>query len=273
MLPAAATKALQLTRDPDCSVAEFASVVERDIKLATEVLAMANTPMFGVGQPVVSLSQATVRLGLRQCRNLILTTSAASLIKKLPLEAAWVREVICKHSFATASSCSHLNRLLNLGFQGEEFTAGLLHDFGRILLAMVDSKKFEQADSLDFEESSAVLDRERAVFSTDHCELGAWFARNSGIPAELLTPILYHHRLELGLELDRLTLLTAAGDHIANHIQRVEEKVGYQPAENTALAILEQKLDRDLLATFETAAPSLLDCVISDVNRSAIARP
>jgi len=150
MLPAVATEALQLARNPDCTTAQFAGVIERDVKLATEILSICNSVLYSSGKPVANLHQAVIRLGFRQCRNLILTSSAASLMKRLPLEQEWIRELLWRHSFTTAVACLDLNNRLRLGFQGEEFTAGLLQDFGRTLLAVAVGKNQPDVDPLDF---------------------------------------------------------------------------------------------------------------------------
>jgi len=176
MLPAVATEALELARDPECRTAEFAGVIERDVKLATEILSIANSVYFAASAPVASLHQAVVRLGLRQCRYLILSSSAASLMKGMPLEQEWVREVIWQHSFRTATACQYLNKTLKLGFDGEEFTAGLLHDFGRLLLAVAAPESFANADPLSFEEDEEFLSKENSILGSDHCSFGAWFA-------------------------------------------------------------------------------------------------
>ena len=60
----------------------------------------------------------------------------------------------------TGIAAVHLNRLLQLGFQGEEFACGLLHDFGRTLLAVADSDLFQQADRMTFEESFSICAEE-----------------------------------------------------------------------------------------------------------------
>src|SRR6056297_1482904 len=220
MLPAVATEALEMARDPECKTAEFAGVIERDVKLATEILSTANSVMFAATTPVSSLRQAIVRLGIKQCRNLILSSSAASLMKSLPLEQEWVREVIWQHSFRTATTCAQLNTSMNVGFEGEEFTAGLLHDFGRLLLAVAAPEEFPRADTLSFEEDEEFLSRETAVLGIDHCQFGAWFAKHNRLPRSLVAAIQFHHLPEMHHPDSKLIALVAAADHLASFFQR-----------------------------------------------------
>ena len=78
MLPDIAVKALAMARDPNCSIKEFASVVERDPKLATEILRITNSAFYGARNPIMNLKQAVTRLGFAHCRNVILAASLGS---------------------------------------------------------------------------------------------------------------------------------------------------------------------------------------------------
>ena len=263
MLPAVAIEALELAKDPECVTAEFAGVIERDVKLATEILSMSNSVYFAASAPVVSLRQAVVRLGLKQCRNLILTSSAASLMKKMPLEQEWVREVIWQHSFRTATVCSFLNKKLRLGFDGEEFTAGLLHDFGRLLLAVAAPELYSKADPLTFDEESECVSKENAILGIDHCAFGAWFASHNGLPRSLVAAIELHHLPETHHPDKKLIALVAASDNIANHYQRFEETGDYDIGLNRGAHVL-SKLGYDKLLKDEG---SLVDTLFGEVLR------
>ena len=240
MLPAVAIQALDIARNPDCSIREFVSVVERDAKLATDILGMSNSTMFWTGgAPIVSLQQSVVRLGFRQCRNLILSTSLASMMRSLSLEEEWIRDVLSQHAFLTGVTAVHVNRIIGTGFQGEEFAAGLIHDFGRALLAVCMPQQFCQADPLDFDENSQTPDKESWVLETNHCQAGAWFAQISGLPSEFAEVIRHHHAPQNAVKHRRLVALTALSDHIANHMQRFETSSDYDITQNDAIFVLE----------------------------------
>ena len=240
MLPTVAIQALDIAKNPDCSMREFVSVIERDAKLATDILGMSNSSMFWTGgAPIVTLQQSVVRLGFRQCRNLILSTSLASMMRNLSLEEEWIRDVLSQHAFLTGMTAVHVNRIVGTGFQGEEFAAGLIHDFGRALLAVCMPEQFASADPLDFDEHSLTLEKETWVLETNHCEAGAWFAQINGLPSEFVEVIRHHHAPQNALKHRRLVALTAISDHIANHIQRFETSDNYDMTANDAIFVLE----------------------------------
>src|SRR5262249_1369736 len=147
-----------------------------DLKLTIDILKITNSVVYCPPTPIVSLHQAVVRLGLRECQNVILAACIKALMQRISLNQEQVRVTLWQHSFHTALLASYLNDTFRFGFEGEEFTAGLIHDFGRTLLAVVDYDHFLSVDPMDFEESASQLFRERVAIGTDHCRLGAWYA-------------------------------------------------------------------------------------------------
>jgi HD-like signal output (HDOD) protein len=240
MLPGVAVQALEIARDPECSIREFVAVVERDAKLASDILGMANSAMFSIGSsPIITLQQSIVRLGFRQCRNLILSSSMASLMKRLSLEEEWIRDVLWRHGFLTGMLAMTINKVTGAGFQGEEFAAGLMHDFGRTLIAVCFPDQFSFVDPLEFDESPEMLVAEKRVIGADHCEAGAWFAEFNRLPSEFVEVIRHHHTSSAAPKHRRLVALTSAADHMANHLQRFDDADEYDLQKNEAVFILE----------------------------------
>jgi len=260
MLPAVATQALQIVEDPDCGINEFAAAVERDPSLAAGILRMANSVVFSSGKPVLNLHQAVVRLGFRQCKNLIVTASFSSMMKSMTLEEEWIRETLSQHSFTTALLCLNMNRTLNIGFQGEEFTGGLIHDIGRLLLATCYSDCFSELDKLEFDEEIGVLAAEQALVETNHCEIGAWFVTKNALPEQLKSVVRFHHNPEQAdANSRRFVAVVAVCDHMANHLQRYEESRGYDPASNPFLATLESSTSMCLGRRFNEIANTMME--------------
>ncbi|MBI5757314.1 MAG: HDOD domain-containing protein [Planctomycetales bacterium] len=266
MLPTIAMEAIEIAKDPGCSIIEFTSVVERDLKLASDLLRMANSVLHSPTAPIVRLNQAVVRLGFRQCQNLIIASSIASLINRVTLNEEWIRALLWRHGFLTATISLHLNRTLNIGFQGEEFTAGLIHDIGRTLLAVVDPKWFVVSDHLDFREEGDFLCREQDVFGTDHAILGGWFAAYSGLPQPLVEVIRFHHAPAESDDAHQLLVaLTAVADHMANHIQRDERPCDYDFESNAAIDVLASD-SCHVRTQFSNVAVTVIEEAVQDVG-------
>lgn len=258
MLPAVAQEALQLVKNPECSISQFTGVIKRDVKLTADILKMANSALYCPVTPIVDLNRCVMRVGFRECQYLILSASIASLMHRVTMSQEWVRETLWRHSFTTALLATRINRTFHLGFQGEEFTAGLLHDFGRILFAMVVPESFLKFDPLDFDESPDLLEREFEATGTDHCRLGAWFTHGNQLPHPIPSVILNHHQPELAEEHQRLTALIAVADQLANDWQRLGDRMMEDFTPPSAMSLLSDDENGDFVASFAGVAPLLL---------------
>jgi HD-like signal output (HDOD) protein len=259
MLPAVASEAMQLIENPDCTIAQYASIVERDSMLTTRMLKIANSAVYNPKQPIVSLHHAVLRLGLLNCQNLIHAASITSLMNRLSLDQEWIRSALWQHSFNTGLLATYLNNAYQFGFQGEEFTAGLIHDFGRTLIAVAEPERFVEIDTLEFDESPEQLVHEDSLIGTDHCRLGAWFAMEQRLPMPIPEVIMCHHSPEMAKESEHLTSLIAVADHMANHLQRCNESVGYDPSSNPFVGRLSSFGDERFERHFLKTALTLMD--------------
>lgn len=239
-LPEAAVEAMEIANDPDSSMRDLSAVIERDPALATGVLKQANSPLFWCGRNIESLNQAVVLLGLRECQNLIVAVGMRSFFKSTIGAQKRMCEILWSHACVTANLCRKLNRSLRLGHGGEEFACGLVHDLGRILVAISAPQVFELVDPLDFREGPGTLRRERELLATDHCRFGAWFAARNRLPKSLISAIGFHHTPEDAGDHTALIALVATADHMANHIGRNETCESYDLAANRGWSLLKK---------------------------------
>jgi len=220
MIPATAMEAMQVGRNPACSLKEYARIIERDHRLMSEILGMANSWLNAAGSPVATVLDAVNRLGLVKCQELILATCTAGLMKKLSFKHTQIRQQLWRHGYLTAVVCMQLNQRLRLQFNGEEFTAGLVHDLGRCLIAATEPDLYVQVVNEIGRESSRTLQVERAILGTDHCEIGREFATRNKLPASLVAAIQYHHTpLEAG-EHSKIATVVAMAAEISLRLDR-----------------------------------------------------
>jgi HD-like signal output (HDOD) protein len=259
VLPEVAAKALEIGRDPRCTIEVFTSVVSRDVKLAADVLKIANSVLYSPRTPIINLHRAVVRLGFRECQNLILSSSLASMMNKVAMEQEWLRTVLWWHSLSTGLLATYINRSFQIGFQGEEFTAGIIHDIGRTLFAVICSEEFAEIDALNFEEPPEILQHEMDVIGTDHCRFGAWFAVQNDLPNPIPEVILRHHNPSAATgEGRKLTALIAVADDMANYLQRNGTADGYDSKLNPGLPILSGFVPPPFESHFHEIAVSLM---------------
>jgi len=231
-----AVRAMALMNDPMAKISSIADLVRRDTILAAATLKLANTWAFRGKKAIEDVHQAVMRLGLRECGKIITAVGMKNLYSKHDPIVLRQCDSLVQHSFFTACVATGLNRLLQLGFGGEEFTAGLLHDIGRVVLCVKVPIRFLRAEMLDFSEDQDFLAKEREHYKTDHCAIGAVFASKNNLPPAVSEVVSFHHEIGKAREHTNLVALIAMADRLANHAQRehritdykLEECPGYQ---------------------------------------------
>jgi HD-like signal output (HDOD) protein len=267
-LPDTAARAMALTNDPGSKFADLARLIEGDAAIATGVLRYANSALYAGGAPALKLHQAVVRLGMFQCKNLIASIGMRSLFQRMAGDTQAKCEVLWHHGYVTAFLCRDLNRAYRLGFDGEEFSAGLLHDLGRILILLADPECFDRASAMDFNEDGHRLDQERKAIGIDHCALGGWFGEHSRLPQTLIDAMRLHH--DPDLDDRKLILLVAAADHMANHLARGEDPGVYRPEENAPLTHLWSRWPEARRDRLRNEVASLMDdCAMAAASEQA----
>lgn len=223
-------RALALTNDPNATLAEVAELVRRDSVLTVAVLKLANSMAYRGKFAVDDLKKAVPRLGLRGCRQVLATAGMRGVFRNRPPQMADACEALLRHGLFTAALAGQLNAVAGIGFGGEAFTAGMLHDIGRLVVCVRAPDAFAQVDPLTFTETPAVLDTERALLGTTHCEVGGRFARVNGLSEAVTAAIEGHHAPVAEKQFPLLVALTAAADDLANHVQRERTLKAYRPA-------------------------------------------
>ncbi len=271
VLPQVALKAIEMVDDPDSSAQQLATLIQQDFKLATDILSIANSVIYSQTTPTASLHQAISRLGYVKCKNIIFSSSLAGSMQSMELEAQWIQESLTSHALLTGMISSNLNRELSAGFSGEEFAAGLVHDFGRLLLASTLGEEFSAVDNMEFDEVDFELESENSVIGSNHCEVGAWFLAEKGLPEALCDVARFHHSPMSSKQFTKLCVLTAVSDHMANHYQRCGDAVAYEPASNPVIGFLDQFGVQQANTVFDEIALDVLEKSVNDVNEMNMA--
>jgi putative nucleotidyltransferase with HDIG domain len=192
-LPTAVARLAQLLADERSSAAEFEAVMRPDPALTANLLRLANAVLVRPVDEVASVRQAIVRLGLRRVFDLAAGAGfARSLPNFLPgyrLSAAefW------RHCVAVASLGERLAATLRLPASDFVFTAGLLHDVGKLAVGAFLEEDFAALRPLLDEEPITFFEAEQTVLGADHAEIGARLAAAWGLPAAIAAASRWHH--------------------------------------------------------------------------------
>jgi HD-like signal output (HDOD) protein len=254
-LPTAATRALAIVNDPNCNIKDFARIVETDPALATSLLKLVNSSFYGGTTKVSDIQQAIVRLGLRETQNLILAVSVRSVFRWMPKGQEAERDRLWRHSSLTGVVSRQINEKLGLGFKGEEFSAGLSHDLGRIMLAVGYPDVFCKLAEHKTPDEAELLVLEKKMLGFTHPELGAWLTAMWNLPDELTEAIQYHHEPAKAPKHAVLASIVSLAEQMANFMEFERRLEGIDLSNNPGWAFMcstwesVENLDADLFAT------------------------
>ena len=190
-LPAVVMELLSSIDQEDVDISVLAKKVSHDQALTAKTLRLANSSLYGLQVKVTTIQQAITFLGFQTTRNLITAAAVTGCFAQgqcpgFDDKAFW------RHSIATAACCKVLARRMRFN-QDYAFTAGLLHDIGRLVLVSSFTAQYQQVMEYRKANDTYVLDAERAVMGTDHVVAGAALAEHWNFSDTMKMAITYHH--------------------------------------------------------------------------------
>jgi putative nucleotidyltransferase with HDIG domain len=188
--PTVALQAMNVLAGEDASLGELCELVRCDAVFAAEILRIANSPLIAFSKEITSIMQASMLLGFRRLRRLVITVGLRSYMNQSPLpalRAGW------RHSLASAIVAERISRWNSVD-RDVAYTAGILHDIGRSVLANMNGQAYTDMIARAAEDPAwDALARERDCFGIDHCAAGRLLAASWKLPEEFLDITSRHH--------------------------------------------------------------------------------
>ncbi|MGZ3237534.1 MAG: HDOD domain-containing protein [Burkholderiaceae bacterium] len=190
-LPVIVMEILDSIDKEDVDISVLAKKVSYDQALTAKTLRFANSSFYGTPSKVTTIHQAISILGMQSVRNLITVAAITGCFpqgecKGFDFKAFW------RHSIATALCSELIARHLRIN-QEFAFTAGLLHDIGRLVLVTRFPKEYENALKHRAAHDGYLLDSERAALGVDHVIAGHALAQHWNFSIVLQAAIVEHH--------------------------------------------------------------------------------
>ena len=184
-----------------------AQLVKTDATLTAQVLRAVNSPFYGLRWEVTSVTQAIAMLGIDEIGRLVLLFHLRQQMFKLDHQQAEFLDRLWRHSLSTAIVAQAMASKFELLPFGKAFTAGLLHDIGKIVLAQYYPVHLEEISQMTNEIGLADVDGEQQMVGINHAEIGARLCEKWTLPIELVHVIRRHHDRP---ESDHFSLLTSS---------------------------------------------------------------
>lgn len=192
-LPKAALLVMQETDRAEASASSVAALIGQDQAITARVLRLANSAYFGLSRQVKDLQESVVILGMRNVRNLAIVASTFPWLMR-PLKGYKLGpKQMWTHSFCVAVAAKDLAQKTKLVDPDVAFTAGLLHNIGKVALSIWIENKIETMMNLAARESITFDQMERRVLGFNHADVGAHLAEQWNLPQVFVEAIAYHH--------------------------------------------------------------------------------
>jgi len=190
-LPTLYEEVMAELRRQEPSFQTIAHIISKDVGMATKILQLANSAFMGTSGRVSSLLQALTLIGLDNVRTLVLSVNVFSQFDGNAHVAAHLPGM-WDHSIAVSKLAQQIASAENCGkaLLEECFTAGLLHDLGKVLLMAELPREALGAYSA---KSAMSAEIERGRLGCTHAEVGAYLISIWGLPLPLVHAVAYHH--------------------------------------------------------------------------------
>jgi putative nucleotidyltransferase with HDIG domain len=190
-LPRAATEALAVLNDDDSGPEDCARAISTDQALTARVLRLANSAFYGVPGRVGSVNRAIQVLGKRTLRGALTTAAVSGQFSAIACEG-FRFDGFWRHTIGTAIGAEAIARACTLDDE-TAFTAGVLHDIGRLALAAHFPRETAATLELARAQDLPWLEAERIALGTDHAAVGAAIAQHWHFPHAVQAAIAAHH--------------------------------------------------------------------------------
>ncbi|MCE9610998.1 MAG: HDOD domain-containing protein [Chthoniobacter sp.] len=195
--PPVAFQVFMLTRGPDYTCEALVDLVSLDPALTAAILRLCNSVIFR-GRGVSSLREAVLRIGNGVIAEKAMSITVGRLLAVRKTDYCPDPNAVWRHSVQTALACRYLSSYCE-GVRWDPdltFTAGLLHDIGKMVINSAPLADTTRILQLSEERHIERADAELEVLGADHAEIGGLILERWALPQEISQGVRFHHSPE-----------------------------------------------------------------------------
>jgi diguanylate cyclase (GGDEF)-like protein len=221
-LPQVALRVIELAAEAEPNFNEVIKTVRTDPALASRIMKLANSALFGLGKPVASVDAAIPLLGMTMVRTIVLGFTLSDM-RTEDRDVRAVMQKLWRSSLTQAVCAEQLAEETSGADPATYFLAGLLQDLGILSILHTDSENYLDRvwDQCEFPN---VIASERTAYGFTHIDVALALCERWGIPTEIRDAISTHHQhMQSGSGVKRKPLATAlqaaslSGHYSVNH--------------------------------------------------------
>ena len=183
----------EMLQDHSGDVIRLTEIIGKDQGLTTKILAVANSPLYGLPRNVSSLEFAIMLLGIGEVSNIVTALSFANTIKGEEMKDFGYLD-FWNHSMIVGTASRDIAKRLGFPeFSGDAFVAGMLHDLGIQLTARYFPEQFRTIVELAKSGEKEYYQAEIEILGVTHEDIGCYMLSKWNLPNNLLETLGYHH--------------------------------------------------------------------------------
>lgn len=193
-LPAIAAHIFKIASNPNSSGNDLTKVIENDPPLTSKLLKIVNSAFYGFPQKIGTVKQVVVILGTEEIMDLSFGLAAAKVFETITLQGPYDPKTLWHHSMGTALIAQNLCKKFPEHQKTGAFTAGLLHDVGKIFLMENFPQHYAQIHVDMAKHNLPLFELEEERLGLNHAAIGEFLASNWNLPDALVQAIAFHHQ-------------------------------------------------------------------------------
>ncbi|MBN2320245.1 MAG: HDOD domain-containing protein [Acidobacteria bacterium] len=199
-IPQVALKIIRTLQSDEYDTEDIAVQIRHDQVISAKVLNICNSAYIGAKKEIQSINQALVVLGSRIVVQLILSSALEGFFASFNKGYSLSRGGLYHHAVSAAIVSEHVSRLTGNSDPEIAYTAGLLHDIGKVLLDQYVGSAKPQFYRKIYSDGDELLDVEKSILGINHAEAGARLAELWSFPDPLRDVVAYHGQPEQALD-------------------------------------------------------------------------
>jgi HD-like signal output (HDOD) protein len=218
-LPTVAMEINRMLQDLDTPIDKLVDFLEQDQALVVKLLKLVNSSFYGFKSRIANLRHAVALMGYNTIQNAIVTVSIIDSVKVKKSINNFDISLFWTHAIGVAVMSRYLATRTKLAASEDAFTAGLVHDIGKIVLLNSFPDVFNSILQIASERQISFYAAEKAANTCPHSLIGGMLASRWLLPDPLVRAIQYHHGTSVQDKANLLAGLVGVADVLVKFIE------------------------------------------------------
>jgi putative nucleotidyltransferase with HDIG domain len=261
---------MKLLNKTDVDSSRVVRMISVDPSLTANILRVCNSAYFAAPMPTTDLQEAVTRLGFKQVYRLVTAATGAKLLAAPQKGYGLDPGELWKHSVASAVAAQLMARKLG-DPDNLVFTAALLHDIGKVVLAQSIEESYKRLIHEAETHQLSLLESETKLLGVNHAEVGGRLLARWKFPPDIVAAVTFHHAPKDAGPHQRLASFVYLGNMIAYFMGHGFGHIAFaMRGRGEALAILKlpaESIPQFMMETFEQM--NVIEALFSMSNEGA----